>query len=70
MLRRPNFTHLSPLVIQTRLAKKNYYFQVFVADMGQKITSFKTVSHIHLLTINGNKSIFFGSKMGQTKHKP
>ena len=30
--------------------------------------SFKTVSHNHLLTISVNKSIFFGSKMGQTQH--
>ena len=32
--------------------------------------SFKTVSQKHLLKINVNKSILFGSKTGQTKHKP
>ena len=39
-----------------------------MADIGQK-RSFKTISHKHLLTININKSAFFGFKMGQTKHK-
>ena len=32
--------------------------------------SFKTVSHKDLLTINNNESVFFVSKMGQTKDKP
>ena len=41
-----------------------------MADMGQERNPFKTVSHIHLLTVSDNKSIFFGSKMDQTKHKP
>ena len=30
----------------------------------------KTVSHKNLLTVNNNEKVFFGSKMGQTKHKP
>ena len=32
--------------------------------------SFKTVSYKNLLATNKNGSVFFGSKMGQTKHKP
>ena len=40
-----------------------------MADMDSK-RSFKTVSHKDLLTINNNESVFFGSKMSQTKHKP
>ena len=41
-----------------------------MADMDQKRSSFKTVSRNHLLMIIVNKIIFFGSKIGQTKHKP
>ena len=41
-----------------------------MADMHSKRRSFKTVSHKDLLTINNNESVFFGSKMSQTKHKP
>ena len=37
--------------------------------MDQKMSSFKTISHINLLTVSVNKIIFFRSKMGQTQHK-
>ena len=37
--------------------------------MGQK-RSFKTVSQKQLLTLNVIESMFFGSKMSQTEHKP
>ena len=33
-------------------------------------SSFKTVNHKDLLTINNNESVFFVSEMGQSKHKP
>ena len=38
--------------------------------MDQKRSSFKTVSHNHFLATSVNKSLFFGSKIGQMKHKP
>ena len=41
-----------------------------MVDMDSKSGSFKTVSHKDLLTINYNESVFFGSKMDQTKCKP
>ena len=41
-----------------------------MADMDQKRSSFKTVSHNHFLATSVNKSLFFGSKIGQMKHKP
>ena len=37
--------------------------------MDPKRRYFETVSHKDLLTINNNESVFFGSKMGQTKLK-
>ena len=41
-----------------------------MADTDSERRFFKTVSHKDLLTINNNEIVFFGSKMGQTKHKP
>ena len=38
--------------------------------MDSKRRSFKALSHKDLLTINNNESVFFGSKMDKTKHKP
>ena len=38
--------------------------------MGQERSSFKTINHNHLLTINVNEHLFFRSRMGQTKQKP
>ena len=63
------YIYLITLCNTDKVGRKKYQFQIFVADMGQKRTSFKTVSHNHLLTIKVSKSIFFGSNMGQTKQK-
>ena len=38
--------------------------------MDSKRRSFKALSHKDLRTINNNESVFFGSKMDKTKHKP
>ena len=63
------YIYLITLCNTDKVGRKKYQFQIFVADIGQKRTSFKTVSHNHLLTIKVSKSIFFGSNMGQTKQK-
>ena len=43
--------------------------QTFLANMWQK-RSFQTISHNHVLTISIKNSMFFGSNMSRTKHKP
>ena len=66
---RPNVKTANLLTLVYRQGElKNYEFWNFVAEMDPK-RYFKTVSQKDLLTKNNN-DWFFGSKTGQTKHKP
>ena len=68
---RPNFTYISPLVIQTRGKLKKLLISNFCGwQKPKKEVLLKPSSNNHMLTISVNKSIFLGSKISQTKHKP
>ena len=49
--------------------KKKNNFEFLWLTWAKKKVLLKQSRHIHLLTLSVNKSIFSGSKMGQTKHK-